>query len=178
MGARKAHTLLECGAEVDLVAVSIGEEARSLVGLGLHERPYRPGEAAAYRLVVSATGDAALDRSICEEAEGAGAWALAASGGAGSVAMPAVLRRGPLAVAVSTSSAAPGYAAWLRDSLGEHVRPEHGLAAAILGEVREELRAAGANADWHRLRISDMLVLLREGQVGRAKELVRRCLSS
>ncbi len=185
VGARKAASLAHSGAEVDIVATQVGQEARAVKGARCLERPYAEGDVATYRLVVAATGDVLVDRQVVAEALAAGVFVLDASG-AGQVArggtftMPAVLQRDRLLVSVSTSASAPRYATWLRDSLAEQVRPEHGLAAAILGEVREEMLASGRRPkelNWRRIRMSDMLDMLREGQVGPAKELVRRCLS-
>ena len=72
MAARKIGALLSCGAAVTVVApeahVAIGLLAQEgaftdLEGppLTVHLRPYRSGEAADYRLVVTATGDPDVD---------------------------------------------------------------------------------------------------------------------
>jgi hypothetical protein len=54
------------------------------------------------------------------------------------------------------------------------------VAAELLSAVREELRAAGQateGVDWQSALDSDMLGLVRAGQVDRARERLRACLS-
>src|ERR1700733_8819953 len=85
VAARKIAGLLRCGAAVTVVApeahVALGLLAEDGVFLRLrgphlnvHLRPYRPGEAADYRLVVTATGDRSVDSSVYRDAEEAGVW--------------------------------------------------------------------------------------------------------
>src|ERR1700733_8645735 len=79
VAARKIAGLLTCGAAVTVVApeahVAIGllsedDAFARLTGppLTVHLRPYDPGEAAAYRLVVTATGDADVDGLVHQDA--------------------------------------------------------------------------------------------------------------
>src|ERR1700689_3793703 len=78
VAARKIAGLLSCGAAVTVVApeahVALGILAADgvfvrLTGphLAVHLRPYLPGEAAAYRLVVTATGDPDVDASVARD---------------------------------------------------------------------------------------------------------------
>ena len=56
MAARKVRGLLECGALVTVVAPEVSEAMTELGPLTIERRRYERGEAANYRLVVTATG--------------------------------------------------------------------------------------------------------------------------
>jgi siroheme synthase-like protein len=184
VAARKAEGLAACGAQVHVVATRVGPEMRALARAGVtwEERPYRRGEVAGYRLVVSATGDPGVDGAVFEDSEAAGVWVNSADDPAHcSFTLPAVLRRGPVTVTVSTGGHSPALAAWLRDRLGADVGPEYEVLAGMLSAVRDAARAEGRSTeglDWRSALDSDMLDLIRTGHLQQAKERLQACLSS
>ena len=78
----KVRGLVEAGARVTVVGQELDPEIVELArgaatgdaDVVAEARPYRPGEAAGYRLVVAATGDPAANQRIYDEAEAAGVW--------------------------------------------------------------------------------------------------------
>jgi precorrin-2 dehydrogenase/sirohydrochlorin ferrochelatase len=151
VGARKAASLLECGAAVTLVSPEVCA-AFDALPVSIKRRPYRSGEAASYRLVVTATGVAKVDRQVFLDAERAGVLVNAADDPTScSFLMPAVLRRGDVSVAVSTAGVSPWLAGWVRSRVGEVVGPGVAVLAEIVGEVRSSIRAGGLSTealDW------------------------------
>ena len=184
VAARKAAGLAACGAEVHVVATRVGAEVRALEGAGVtwEERPYQRGEVAGYRLAVSATGDPEVDGAVFEDGEAAGVWVNSADDPARcSFTLPAVLRRGPVTVAVATGGHSPALAAWLRDRLGTDLGPEYEVLAGLLSAQRDALRAEGRSTEglnWRSALDSDMLELIRSGHLQQAKERLQACLSS
>ncbi|MGH9281830.1 MAG: precorrin-2 dehydrogenase/sirohydrochlorin ferrochelatase family protein [Acidimicrobiales bacterium] len=182
VAARKAEGLVSCGAVVHVVATSVGGEVRALAGVTWEERPYRAGEVAGYRLAVTATGDPEVDGAVFEDGEAAGVWVNSADDPAHcSFILPAILRRGPLSVSVSTGGHSPALAAWLRDRLAGEVGPEYEVLAGLLSEERDAARAAGRSTeglDWRSALDSDMLELIQSGHLQQAKERLQACLSS
>lgn len=178
---RKAAGLLAAGATVAVVAPEICSPLAARE-VSVHQRSYRPGEAAHYRLVVAATNDPTTNATVADDANGAGVMVnVVDRSRPGTLTVPAVLRRGQVVVAVSTGGGGPMFAGWVRDRIGAQIGEEYGLAAELLSDTREELMALGrvpGEADWRAALDSDMLKLLRTGYVDRAKELLRRCLSS
>jgi siroheme synthase-like protein len=98
-----------------------------------------------------------------------------------SVTLPAVLRQGPVTVAVSTSGQSPALASWLRRRLEAEIGPEYAVAAELLAAERQAVIAAGRSTedlDWLSALDGGMLEAIRDGDVPLAKERLKACLSS
>lgn len=81
---------------------------------------------------------------------------------------PAIVRRGDLAVAISTNGKAPALAVRLRQRLETELGDEYGRFLSLAGRVRAPLLAARPDFAerrelWYRLVDSDVLDLLRQG---------------
>ena len=182
VAARKAEGLAACGAEVHVVGIRVGPEVRAVAGVTWEERPYERGEVARYRLGVTATGVAGVDAAVFADGEAAGVWVNSADDPANcSFTLPAVVRRGPVVLTVSTGGHSPALAVWMKERLGGEIGPEYEVLAALLSEERDAVRAAGRSTediDWRKALDSDMLDLIRSGDVKQAKERLQACLSS
>jgi precorrin-2 dehydrogenase/sirohydrochlorin ferrochelatase len=187
VAARKTTSLLECGATVTMVAPEVHEALGLLSAAGtiaaiegppldVQLRPYERGEAAGYRLVVTATGDPEVDAAVHADAEAAGVWVNSADDPAHcSFVLPAVWRRGAVTVAVSSGGESPALSTWLRGRLAETIGPEVGTLAELLGEARRRLQAAGRSTeevDWHSLLQGPLPDLVRTGRLEEAKSLI------
>ena len=154
VAARKAASLLVCGAQVTVIAPETCDEIAKL-SLRTLQRAYEHGDVAPYRLVIAATGSAEVDLAVFRDAEEAGVLVNAADEPeACRFYLPSVLRRGPVTVAVSTGGTSPALAAWLRRRLAQVVGPEFAVVAALLARARKVLREQGhstAGADWSSL---------------------------
>ena len=181
VAARKAAGLVACGARVHVVAPAVGDGVRALA-LTWEERPYLRGEVAGYRLALAAADDPDVNAAVFADGTAAGVWVNAADDPSHcSFTLPAVVRRGPLTVAVSTDGASPALAAWLRGRLEAELGEEYAVLAALLAAERESARRAGRSSEelnWRGALDSDMLALIRAGQVDVARERLRKCLSS
>ena len=182
VAARKAEGLSAAGADVVVVAPEISDPVRSLPGVTVLEREYVSGDLDGAWLVVAATDDPEVNRRVHADGQAAKVWVNAADDPpACSFTLPAVVRRGPVVVAVSTSGYSPALAAWIREKVAEQLGPEVALLAEWLSEAREEMKATGRSTedvDWRSALDSDMLELIRTGQVALARERLQACLSS
>jgi precorrin-2 dehydrogenase/sirohydrochlorin ferrochelatase len=133
--AHKAGILIDAGADVSRVSPSA----------------YHRGDAGRYWLVVTAA-EPAENAIVFEDAEAAGVWCNAVDDPEHcSVLFPAVVRRGPVTVAVSTGGSSPALASWLRRELEGVVGPELADVALRLAEERRRIHAAGGSTegiDW------------------------------
>ena len=177
----KTRGLLEAGALVTVVAPDVTEELAGL-GVVVERRVYAAGDAAAHRLVVTATGDPAVDQQVFDEAQAAGVWVNSADDPARcTFTLPSRLRRGDLLVTVSTGGRSPALAAWLRRELEAVIGPEYEQLLELLAAERDRMRAEGRSTEhpgWKTALESGMLERLRDGDVAGAEELLRTCLSS
>ncbi len=180
VAARKAAGLLACGADVHVIAVNPGPELAALP-VSVEPRPYRPGDADGYRLVIAATDDPETNRAVFHDADDGGTWVNSADDpDFCSFTLPSVVRRGPIMVTVSTGGRSPALATWLKSRLEERLGPEYEVLLEMLSSTREEIRAAGRSteqADWRSLLDSDMLDLIRAGQIDLARERLQTWLS-
>jgi precorrin-2 dehydrogenase/sirohydrochlorin ferrochelatase len=181
VAARKAAGLLACGAVVHVVAPEVGDEVHAL-DVTVEERPYERGEVGGYRYVVAATDDPSVNRAVFEDGEAAGVWVNSADDPANcSATLPAVVRRGPITVAVATGGHSPALATWLRRRFEQELGPEYDVLLDLLVEARTAMQAEGRStedADWQKALDSGMLEAIRDGRVAEARERLQACLSS
>jgi precorrin-2 dehydrogenase/sirohydrochlorin ferrochelatase len=180
VAARKVAGLVDAGAQVAVVAPEIDDRIRAL-GVEMIPRSYRSGDLEGAWLAIAATDDPEVNQRVHSDGLEARVWVNAADEPAAcSFTLPAILRRGPVSVAVSTGGHSPALAGWLRDRIAEQLGPEFGRLAELLSEARDELQAAGRSTehvDWRRALDSDMLDLIRTGRMAQARERLQACLS-
>ena len=154
---RKVEGLLAAGAAVSVVAPVVDDELRAAAAgagdrLTIEERPYRERDLDGVWLAIAATDDPSVQQRVFDDGEGAGVWVNAADDpDRCALFLPAVHRRDPVIVAVSTQGSSPALAGWLRDLLAAALPPRvEELAAAVAAE-RTAVRAAGQSTeglDW------------------------------
>jgi precorrin-2 dehydrogenase/sirohydrochlorin ferrochelatase len=129
---------------------------------------------------MAATNDHAVNRAIFEEGEAAGIWVNSADDPAWcSFTLPSVVRQGPIMVTVSTGGRSPALATWLRRRIEARLGPEYQVLVDLLAATREDMRALGRSteqANWQSVLDSDMLDLIRSGQVSVARERLQAWL--
>jgi precorrin-2 dehydrogenase / sirohydrochlorin ferrochelatase len=181
VAAQKAASLLECGAEVHVVSEQIGPEVRALP-VTWEERSYSLGEVSGYRFVLAASGSPATNATVYDDGEAAGVWVNSVDDPDHcSATLPAIMRRGPLMVTVSTGGRSPAVASWLKARLADEIGPEYEVLVDLLAAEREAVRAGGRSTEglnWQKALDSDMLDLIKNGQVADARERLQACLSS
>ena len=157
----KAAALREAGANVRVIP----------------SRQYRYGALAGARLVVDASEDVEINRLSWEEAEASGILINVVDRPAQCrFIAPAIVRRDPLLVAISTSGESPFLASMLRARIERWLGREWGPFVALVGEIRRRLRKQGLpiakqTRAYRRLLSSDVLSLLRAGRPLEAQRL-------
>lgn len=176
VAARKARGLVECGAAVTVVAPDVTADLRALTAVTIEQREYVRGEAAGYRLVITATGRPAVDAAVHADAASAGVWVNSADDPAHcSFILPSVHRDGTVSIAVSTGGASPAVARWLRARVADAAGAGVGDLAALVAESRRALRSAGrptGDVDWTALLDGPLPALVRQGRLDEARALL------
>jgi precorrin-2 dehydrogenase / sirohydrochlorin ferrochelatase len=181
----KVEGLLEAGAVVTVIAPEVVPELDELAAsaaVTIERRPYAAGDLTGHRLVITATGEPAVDEAVFLEGEAAGVWVNSADDPAHcTFTLPARIRQGPLLVTFATGGASPALATWLRRTYTAEFGPEYVTLIEMLAAERDHLRSLGRSTeglDWQPALDSGMLDLIREGRLAEAKERLQACLSS
>ncbi len=179
---RKVQGLVACGGRVRVVAPRIEPDLRMIDEVAFHERAWRTQDLDGVWLVIAATDDPAVNRAVFDAGSAAGVWVNGADDPANcSFTLPSVVRRGDLQVSVSTGGRSPALASWLRRRFESEIGPEYAVLLDLLASERDGLRAAGRSTeglDWNSALDSDMLDLIRTGDLAHARERLQTCLSS
>jgi precorrin-2 dehydrogenase / sirohydrochlorin ferrochelatase len=132
----KTLGLLEAGAAVTVVAPELLPD---LGRLAVHRQPerYRTAHLDGAFLAIAATGERTVDEQVSRDAEQRGLLCNVADvPELCNFILPAIFRRDPITVAVSTGGASPALAKRLRDRIGELVEPRHAELALRLQALR------------------------------------------
>lgn len=149
---RKATALLRCGAKITVVSPELSAGLRRLaLGKKIRwlKRRFRAGDLRNVELAVAATDDQQINRLAAREARRRRVWInVVDQPKLCSFILPSVVRRGKLAIAVSTGGASPALAKWIRRDLESRYSPEFGRlltqAAAARGRVQRNVRTPAA----------------------------------
>jgi precorrin-2 dehydrogenase/sirohydrochlorin ferrochelatase len=142
----KIASLLDSGAKVVVIAPEATPWVQDLAATGKlqwRNRPFAGGDLGHAFLAVAATGSPETDETVFQECRRLGVLCNA-------VDDPpycdffygAVVRRGPLQIAISTGGASPALAARLRRELEEQFAPEYQGWLAYVAEQRQKILAA------------------------------------
>ncbi len=177
----KVESLLEAGARVRVIAATAAPVLERLAEEGrieLTPRDYAPGDLAGARLVVDASGDdEGINRQSWAEAEAAGILInVVDRPDQCRFIAPAIVRRDPLLIAISTSGESPFLASALRARIERWLGREWAPFTALVGRVRRRLREEGVPIErqtrvYRRLVNSDVRSLLRAGREAEAQQL-------
>jgi len=185
LAAEKMQGLLRAGAQVTVIAAEAGAEIRRAAvdgRIALVERDYLSGDLQGAWLVIDASGRDDINAACRREAEDRRVllnvvdraqlcdWIA-----------PAIVQRGPLQVAVSTSGESPFLASALRRRLEQDLGEEWEPFVRLVGALRRRLREQGApmerqEAVYAALLRSDVRRLLRDGEDARAWALAEEML--
>lgn len=153
----KVQGLLECDAKVTVVAPRLDDELWRLPVSKLL-RPFERADAADRFLVIAATNDREVN---IEVAAASGLCNVADDPELCNFILPAVVRRDPIVVGVSTGGASPALAQRIRDDIADLVGPRHAELALLLRALRpwakRELPTYEARRDYFQRVVEEAL---------------------
>jgi len=145
---RKVQGLAAAGAAVTVVAPDVIDALNELPGVTIHRRAYEPADVAGHLLVIAATDDPSVQQRVFDDGERLGVLVNSADDpDRCSFILPAVERRGPVIVAVSTQGRSPALAGHLRDVLAGALPTDLEAIVADAAKRREEIHAAGGSTE-------------------------------
>lgn len=177
VAAGKVAGLTRCGAHVTVIAPDVVAELEdhdpAPGRLGIVKRRFAEPDVVGRRLVISATGDPAVDGAVYRAAADRGIWVNSADDPTHcDFTLPAIWRQGSVMVTVATEGRGPAVASWLRDRLAAHVGPEVATLVDLVAERRSELQAAGVpteGLDWRSALDSGTLEAIADGRIDDAR---------
>jgi precorrin-2 dehydrogenase/sirohydrochlorin ferrochelatase len=158
---RKVETLLETGALVTVVSPEITD---LLLGysqskrITVRQRGFIPSDIDGVWLVISATDDPVTQSEVASIAASKNILVNTVDKPElCSFIVPAILRRGDITIAISTSGKSPSLAAELRTRLDRVLTNEIARTAEVLGAVRQEVHQHFTNSD-DRKKVFDSII--------------------
>jgi siroheme synthase-like protein len=140
VGLEKVEGLLACDGEVTLVSPEATEPLRELAEEGSirwERREYRAEDLEATFIAIAATGDTDVNIRVFEDAERRAMLVNVVDvPPLCNFILPAIIRSGPLAIAISTAGASPALAKRIRDEIADEYGEPYARLAILLNDVR------------------------------------------
>jgi siroheme synthase-like protein len=183
VGLEKVEGLLACDGEVTLVAPSAHPE---LVQLALEgsivwkRREYRGGDLDGCLIAIAATNDTDVNVRVFEDAEARAMLVNVVDvPPLCNFILPAIVRTGPLAVAISTAGASPALAKRMKREIAEQFGTAYADLAILLNDARGWAKATlptyQDRKEFFESIVNgepDPIVLLRDGDVDAVRDLI------
>jgi len=182
---RKVASLLECGADVLVVAPDATDQIRAWAASGrikFLERPFEPSDVAGTLIVIAATDDSRVNSAVADAARASGALVNVVDvPDLCDFYVPASVTRGDLQITISTAGASPALAKRLRIDLERQFGPEYEAYLELLARLRNDLKArvpdrARRNKAEEQFLASPALRLIAEGRLKDAEQILSDCV--
>ncbi len=176
---RKVLSLLDAGARVLVISPELTPALKKLASkkkIGYCPKSYERGDLKGFFLAYSATNNSRVNKAVFKEAkEQAVLLNVVDVPELCNFIVPAVVDRGDLLIAISTSGKSPAMAKKIRQQLEKEFGSEYGVFLGIMGKVRDKLLTISKESDknkkiFENIVNSPMLEWIRQG---RKKEINR-----
>jgi siroheme synthase-like protein len=183
VGLEKVEGLLACDGDVTLVAPEAHPQLAQLAlegSIGWEQREYRTGDLDGALIAIAATDDTDLNIRVFEDAEERAMLVNVVDvPPLCNFILPAIVRTGPLAVAISTAGASPALAKRMKREIGELFGEPYALLAILLNDARGWAKATLPTYQDRKQFFEsivngdpDPIELLRAGDVEAVRELI------
>ncbi len=183
VGLEKVEGLLACDAQVTLIAPEAHPELMQLAlegSIRWEQREYETGDLQDALIAIAATDDTDLNIRVFDDAEARSMLVNVVDvPPLCNFILPAIVRTGPLAVAISTAGASPALAKRMKREIGEMFGEPYANLAILLNEARGWAKATLPTYQDRKQFFEsivngepDPVKLLREGNVAGVRELI------
>ncbi len=161
VGARKVKALLRCGASVGVVSPEVVPWLKEKVQEGAVQKlgtRYEEHQLQGRFLVIAATDDVELNCRIARDAEKSGILCNVVDyPREGNFILPALVQRGALTLAISTSGQSPALARQLRQDLENRFGMEYAGFLELMGAVRSRLLAESQDSSANKKKFDQLV---------------------
>ena len=185
VGTRKVKTLLDCGARVMVISLTVSQQLQDLATSGkikLEERSYQSEDLNDMFLVIGATDDEKLNKQISSDADRLNTLCnIADRPEVCNFILPSIVHRDDLVITISTSGKSPALAKKLRKALENQFGEEYGTLLHLLGAIRKKLLQQAHEPEAHKplfeqLINSDLIVMIQDSEVEKIDSLLLEVL--
>jgi siroheme synthase-like protein len=184
IGLEKVEGLLACDGDVTLVAPEAGPELTQLAlegSIRWEQRAYAPEDLEGTFMVIACTDDTDINIGIYEDAERRAMLVNVVDvPPLCNFILPAIVRTGPLAIAISTAGASPALAKRMKSEVSELFGEEYARLAIMLNDVRGWAKGTLATYQDRKAFFEgivngdpDPIELLRDGDVDGVRGLIK-----
>ncbi len=188
VGLEKVEGLLACDGRVVLIAPEAHPELERLAAEGSIEwirREYEPGDLEATFIAIAATDDTDVNIAVFDDAERRAMLVnIVDVPPLCNFILPAIVRTGPLAIAISTAGASPALAKRMKAQIAAEYGEPYARLAVLLNEVRGWAKMTLPTYQDRKVFFEsivngqpDPIELLRTGDEPRVRELIRAAQS-
>ena len=169
---RKVKTFLEHGANVEVISRELCAELKKLAESGairVSRRQYRLGDLTGALIAVAATDNRRTNQRVAKEASTSAVLVNVVDDAESSdFIVPSYLRRGDVAVAISTGGRSPALARKIKARLEKEFGEEYASLLCLVDEVRSEMKRQGITVEgdgWQEALDLDLIIgLLKKGE--------------
>ena len=183
VGLEKVEGLLACDGDVTLIAPDAHPELVQLAlegSIRWERRPYEDGDLDGALIAIAATDDTDVNIGVFEDAEARSMLVNVVDvPPLCNFILPAIVRTGPLAVAISTAGASPALAKRMKREIGELFGEPYAVLAVLLNEARGWAKATLPTYQDRKEFFEsivegdpDPIELLREGDLQAVRDLI------
>jgi precorrin-2 dehydrogenase/sirohydrochlorin ferrochelatase len=183
IGLEKAEGLLACDGDVVVVSPEAGPQLEALAAEGSiawEQRGYRPEDLEGTFMVIACTDDTDVNIRIYEDAERRAMLVNVVDvPPLCNFILPAIVRTGPLAIAISTAGASPALAKRMKAEVSELFGEEYATLAIMLNDARGWAKGTLPTYQDRKAFFEsivngqpDPIALLRDGDVAAVRDLI------
>jgi precorrin-2 dehydrogenase/sirohydrochlorin ferrochelatase len=181
VSSRKVDTLLKCGTKITVVSPEFSESLQKLGDKGtiiIKNKAYKSSDLEGMFLVIGATDNEQLNRKISADADKQNVLCnIADVPDASNFVLPAIVSRGDLTIAISTSGKSPAFAKKLRKDLEKEFGEEYEAFLDLMGTIRKKLLSEKHEPEAHKdlfenLISGGLLDMIKENESDRIDSLL------
>jgi len=180
---RKVRTLYSAGARITVIAREINVSLKQFAeehAMTLLVREVREEDLKEKLLIIAATDDREINRTIAEQARRAGALVnVVDSPEESDFFVPSTFNRGDLTIAIATSGKLPALSRRIREHLEKQFGNEYEIYIQLLEQARDDIYKSSAHTAERNKRLIEelldlpLLALLKEGKHDEAQQMVQ-----
>jgi precorrin-2 dehydrogenase/sirohydrochlorin ferrochelatase len=187
VGLEKVEGLLACDADVTLVAPEAHPELVQLAlesSIRWEQRPYQEADLDGALIAIAATSDTDTNIRVFEDAEDRAMLVNVVDvPPLCNFILPAIVRNGPLAIAISTAGASPALAKRMKREIAELFGEPYAMLAVLLNEARGWAKATlptyQDRKEFFESIVNgepDPIELIREGRIDELRDLIENAM--